>query len=251
VKVPAKLQAELLIDYGVGPLRAVVHPLGRDKWARLGLELPVVPGPALPASVGVPVTGQGGRLDRTLVVDREAVVRVSSESGVCGLFKGTDLLSVDGVDSGCELVRVLAPGTYRLLVRPFAGRVIPGMLRWSAESVSQLTEGVGPETWLAPGDVRLYRFDTANAGKLGLGLQAASELLDCAVYNDGYQLVGEGCHQYLSLDKGRYLLTVKNPAAAGAVPRSFKPVLLGLSGDNHDVPAEYLQDFFRRVEVRP
>lgn len=250
-KVPAKTQAELLIEYGVGPVRAMVHPVGREKWARLGLELPVLPGGSLPPSVGVPVTGQSGRLDRTLVVEHEAVVRVSSESGVCGLFKGNDLLSVDGLDTGCELVRVLAPGTYRLLVRPFAARVIPGMLKWTAESVSQLSEGIGAETWLAPGDVRLFRFDTANPGKLGLGIQASSELLDCAVYNDGYQLVGEGCHQYLSLDKGRYLLTVKNPAAAGAVPRSFKPVLLGLKGDTHDIPDEYLQDFFRRVEVRP
>lgn len=248
-KVPAKLGAELLIDHGVGPLRAMVHAPGRERWARLGIELPVVPGAALTSAVAVPL--QAGRIDRTLVVDKEAVVRVSSESGVCGLFRGNDLLSVDGLDTGCELVRVLSPGTYRLLVRPFAARVQPGMMRWTAEPVVQLGEGIGQEDWLAPGEVRLFRFDTANKGKAGLGIQAKSELLECAVYNDGYQLVGEGCQQYLALDKGRFLLTVRNPPSPGAVPLAFKPVLLGLSGEKNDVPGEYLQEFFRRVGVRP
>lgn len=246
-KVPAKSGAELVIEHGVGPLRAMVHAASREKWARLGLELPLVPGAGLSAAVAVPL--QAGRIDRTLIVDKEAVVRVASESGVCGLFKGNDLLSVDGQDTGCELVRVLSPGTYRLLVRPFAGRVQPGTLRWTAEPVTQLNEGVGPEDWLAPGEVRLFRFDTANKGKLGLGVQAKSELLECAVYNDAYQLVGEGCHQYLGLDKGRYLLTVRNPPAPGASPLAFKPVLFGLSGEKNDIPEEYLREFFGRVGV--
>ncbi len=247
VKVPAKSGAELLIEHGVGPLRAMVHTPGRERWARMGIELPVVPGAALTSSVAVPL--QSGRIDRTLVLDKEAVVRVAAESGVCGLFRGSDLLSVDGLDTGCELVRVLSPGTYRLLVRPFAGRVQPGSLRWTADPVTQLAEGVSAEDWLAPGEVRLFRFDTANKGKLGLGVQAKSELLECAVYNDGYQLVGEGCHQYLALDKGRFLLTVRNPPAPGAVPLAFKPVLLGLSGEKNDVPEEYLREFFGRVGV--
>lgn len=246
-KLPAKQGAELLLEHGVGPLRAMVHQPGRERAARLGLELPVVPGPSLGPAVAVPLPG--GRIDRTLVVDKEAVVRVAAEQGVCGLFRGNDLLAVDGLDTGCELVRVLSPGSYRLLVRPFAGRPLPGAVRWTAEPVTQLAEGVGAEDWLAPGEVRLFRFDTLNRGRVGLGLQSKSELLDCAVYNDGYQLVGEGCHQYLSLDKGRYLLTVRNPPAPGATPLAVKPVLLGLSGEKNDIPEEYLSDFFRRVGV--
>ncbi len=246
-KVPARAGAELIVEHGTGPLRAMVHAPGRERWARLGTELPVVPGPSLTSSVAVPL--QGGRIDRTLVVEKEAVVRIASESGVCGLFKGNDLLSVDGLETGCEVVRVLSPGTYRLLVRPFAARVQPGSLRWTAEPVTQLAEGVGPEDWLAPGEVRLFRFDTTNKGKLGLGVQAKSELLECAVFNDGYQLVGEGCHQYLGLEKGRYLLTVRNPPAPGASPLAFKAVLLGLAGEKNDVPEEYLREFFGRVGV--
>lgn len=247
--VPAKLGAELLVEHGAGPLRAAVHAPGRDRWAKLGLELPAVPGPMLPPAVAVPL--QAGRMDRTLVLDRDAVVRVSSEAGVCGLFRGSDLLAVDGLDAGCELVRVLSPGTYRLLTRPFAGEPAPGLLRWTAEPVVALGEGVGPEDWVAPGEVRLFRFSTRGRGRVGLGLQASAESLECAVLDDGYQSVGDGCHQYLALEKGTWLLTVRNPPKPGAAPLAFKPVLLGLSGERADVPQEYLQQLFRRIGVTP
>ncbi len=249
-RLPAKAGAELIIEHDLTALRAMVHTQGREKWARLGIELPVVAGPALQPAVAIPL--QQGRVDRTIVVSQSSVVRVSSETGVCGLFRGNDLLTVDGNDTGCELVRVLNPGTYRLLVRPFASRPLAGgSLRWLAEPVTTLTEGVGAETWLAPGEVRLFTFDTKGKGRVGFGMQANREDLECSVYNDGYQAVGEGCHQYLSLDKGRFLLTVRNPNRPGASPIAVKPVLLGLSGDSNEVPPEYLQDFFGRVGMTP
>ena len=92
------------------------------------------------SAVAVPL--QAGRLDRTLVVDKPSVLRASAETGVCGLFKGNDLLAVDGLDTGCELVRVVSPGTYRVLVRPFAQKPVGGALRWLAEPVTALSEGV-------------------------------------------------------------------------------------------------------------
>ncbi|MDX2011154.1 MAG: hypothetical protein SFW67_13225 [Myxococcaceae bacterium] len=248
-KVPAGTPAELFVDHDLSALRVLVHASGREKWARLGLELPVVPGPPLSPAVAVPL--QAGRLDRTVVVDSSSVLRVSADSGVCGLFKGNDLLAVDGLDTGCELVRVVTPGTYRVLVRPFAQKPVAGALRWLAEPVTTLTEGVAAETWLGPGEVRLFTFDTTGKGRVGLGLQSRSEGLECQVYTDASQPVGDGCQQYLTLEKGRYLLTVRNPNRPGATPLAVRPVLLGLAGDSNDVPREYLEEFFRRVEVTP
>jgi hypothetical protein len=248
-KVPATTAAELFVEHDLGAVRAMVHASGREKWARLGLELPVVPGPPLSSAVAVPL--QAGRLDRTLIVDKPSVLRASAETGVCGLFKGNDLLAVDGLDTGCELVRVVSPGTYRVLVRPFAQKPVGGALRWLAEPVTALSEGVAAETWLAPGEVRLFTFDTTGKGRVGLGLQAKSEGLECQVYTDASQPVGDGCQQYLTLEKGRFLLTVRNPNRPGATPISVRPVLLGLAGDSNEVPREYLEDFFRRVEGSP
>lgn len=244
-KLPAKTAAELVVEHEVAPLRVIASTPGRERWARLGLELPSSQSVALAPALAVPL--QQGRVDRTLTLTESAVVRVSAESGVCGLFRGNDLLAVDGADTGCELVRVLNPGTYRLLVRPFANRAQTASVRWLAEPVTVLSEGIAAEAWLAPGEARLFTFDTKAKGRVGLGLQARSETLDCSVFNDGYQALGEGCHQYLALEKGRFLFMVRNPSRPGGAPIAVKPVVLGLAGDAAPVPPEYLQDLFRRV----
>ena len=80
--------------------------------------------------------------------------------------------------------------------------------------MSALGEGVGTEEWLAPGGARLFRFETKGKGKVGLGIQSTSEALDCLITNDAYQPLGDGCQQYLTLDKGAYLLTGAQPAQA-------------------------------------
>ena len=72
-----------------------------------------------------------------------------------------------------------------------------GLLRWTSEPVVALKDGVGAEEWISPAEVRVYRFQTASMGRVGLGIQAKAESLDCAVYDDGYRLLGEGCQQYL------------------------------------------------------
>jgi hypothetical protein len=179
------------------------------------------------------------------------VVRVTSDSGVCGLVQGSELLSVDGFDAGCELVRLLPAGTYRLLVRPFAGQPLPGTLRWIAEPVATLGEGIGPEEWVAPSEVRVYRFSTASKGWMGLGVQTSSELLSCSIYDANHQLLGDGCQQYLRLEQGNYLLMIRLSGRGSAQPLRFRPVLLGLAGAQAAVPEDYLKDLFRRIGVSP
>ncbi|MBI3181214.1 MAG: hypothetical protein HYZ28_03625 [Myxococcales bacterium] len=247
--VPAGIGAELLIDYAARPYRAVVHVPGRDKWARLGVELPAKSGPALGQAVAIPASG--ALVDRVFELPQDAVVRIRSDSGVCGLFRGNDLLAADGLDAGCELTRLVSAGTYRFLVRPFDKVPLTGTLSWTAEPVSVLADGVGPEEWISPSEVRLYRFATASAGKIGLGLQVQAERLDCQLFDDGHRLLGEGCQQYLSVEKGSYLLAIRAPASPGARPLRYRPVLLGLAGAKTGVPEEYLRDFFNRIGANP
>lgn len=248
--VPKGLAVELKIEHGIGPLRVLVHTQGRELWTRLGMELPQQPGAALPAAVAIATSG-GARIDRTLVLAKDTVVRVHADAGVCGLVRGSELLAVDGLATSCELLRLLPAGTYRILWRPFADRPLPGTLRWTAEPVSTLGEGIGPEDWIAPAEVRVYRFSLASSGWLGLGMQASSEALECAIHNTAHKLLGDGCQQYLKLEQGSYLLTVRLPRRAGALPLRMKPVLLGLAGAKANVPEEYLKDLFRRIGVNP
>ncbi|MBL9038061.1 MAG: hypothetical protein JNG84_06075 [Archangium sp.] len=243
--IPSGLSAEILVEHAASPVRAIVSSAGKEAETTLNLEASPMPAPALPAATSVALTGT--RFERTLVVERESVVRLSAESGVCALVKASTLLAVDGLGAGCEVVRLVTPGTYRVLVRPFANQPMQGSVRWLSESVTKLSEGVAAESWLAPGEVRVFTFDTAGPGKVGLGLQSKREGLECTVYDAAQQLVGTGCQQYLSLAKGRWVLTVRNPPGPKSVAIAVRPVVLGLSGDAAPIPEDYLHDFFSRI----
>ncbi len=244
-ELPAGLGAELKVDHAAGPLRVLTFSPGRELEARLGVQASALP--LAPVAASSVVALSGGRLDRTLVLDRDSVVRVKADFGVCGLFKGSELLAVDGFDAGCEVARVLGPGTYRAVVRPFDGvAVASATFRWTQEPVVALKDGVGAEDWLAPSESRLFRFSTLSKGNVGLGVQTRDESLDCSIYDEGFHLLGEGCQQFLKLEKGSYLLSVKLPAKRDAAPLRFKPVLVGLAGAKAEVPREVLEDLFRR-----
>lgn len=245
--VPANRSARLELEHGGGPFRALVHAPADERWARLGDANKTADkaAPRLEAARLVPLAG--ARQERTFTVEKDAVVRLRADSGVCGLLRGGELLAVDGLGQGCDVARLLSPGVYRAVVRPFGGQPFKGGLSWTAEPVVALDDGVGNEEWIAPGEVRLFRFDTAAPGKVGLGLQVRAESLDCAVYDGEHRPVGEGCQQYLSLSKGPFLLSVRQRPAVGAAPLRFRPVLLGLAGTREEVPESYLKDLFSRI----
>ena len=76
-----------------------------------------------------------------------------------------------------------------------------------------------------------------------------AELLECSVLDQEQRVLGEGCQQFLQLDKGTWMLAIHAPA--NARPLKFKPVLVGLAGAKADVPEEYLRDFFQRIGENP
>jgi hypothetical protein len=248
-QLPAHEGAELLVEHGAQAFRALAHASGRDKWARLGVELTTTQGSALAPAVAVPAAG--ARVDKSFVLDQPAMVRLASESGVCGLFRGNDLLATDGLDAGCNIDRLLAAGTYRWVVRSFAQVPMLGTMHWTLEPVATLADGVGPEEWLAPAETRLYRFATASEGRVGLGVQVRAERLECRIFDEAHVLLGDGCQQFLALDKGSYLLSVSARPGPGATPLRYRPVLLGLAGAKANVPDEYLRDFFNRIGAQP
>lgn len=237
--------AEVQFEHPPGPWRAVVFDAAKELQATIALEPSGPPAPALAMATAVVLPS--ARLDRTLTVAQESVLRVKSDGGVCGLFRAGAVLAVDGEGRGCSLWRVVAPGSYQLVVRPFGGAPAGGELGWSAEPVATLADGVGVEKWVGPGQLQVFRFEVQGQAKVGLGLQAPSETLDCSVHDEAGRRVGHGCHQYLSLEKGRYLLAVAHPGGASSAPLRYRPVVLGLQGSAVQVPPEYLQDFFRRI----
>jgi hypothetical protein len=242
--IPPSKAARLEVEHSGAPLRVLAFRPGQEQSARLASA---ASGTSTRLEAARVIAASGALLERSFTVEKDAVVRVRSDAGVCGLFSAKELLAVDGLGKGCDLARLLAPGSYRLVVRPFGGQALKGGVGWSAEPVTNLADGVGGEEWIAPGEVRLFRFDTRAAGKLGLGVQVRADALDCTVYDHGHRPLGEGCQQYLSVPQGRFLLSVRLKAGPGAAPLRFRPVLLGLSGTREEVPEDYLKDLFSRI----
>jgi len=247
LELPAGQGAALEVVHGAGPLQAVLAPPERLLAATFGVAPGAAPAPALAPGAVASLSGPG--LERSLELERPAVVRVRAESGVCALSGPGGLEVVSGAGQGCDLHRLLAAGVWRVSVRAFAGRPLAGGLSWSAEAPLELVEGVGQEDWVAPGEVRLYRFSLRSDGEVGLGLRAEADVLECAVLDEGQRLVGEGCQQFLRLRAGSYLLLVRTGEALR--PARFRPVLLGLAGGRSEVPAAYLRDFFQRIGFQP
>lgn len=247
-QVPPGRGGELRLEAEPGGLRAVLAPGAALAAATLSAP-PGAQSPAeLPAARALNLSGHAA--ERTFTLKEEAAVHLRSESGVCGLAQGTTVLAAEGMGRGCNLSRVLPAGTYRFLVRAFAGQPLSGSMSWTQEPVKTLKEGVATEeSWVAPGQTRYFRFSTEAAGKVGLGLQVPAEVLECTVLDASQRVLGEGCQQFLSLQRGSYLLAIHAPDSARPLP--FKPVLVGLAGTRSEISEEYLQNFFQRIGAEP
>jgi hypothetical protein len=239
--------ASVVIDRGDQLLRALVFAAGEENRALLGAHPAVSSVTPLPPGTALPVTG--APLERSLTVTEPSVLHVRSTSGICALLQGDQPIQADGWFQGCTLDRLVSPGTYRLFLRPFGSLPLDGTLTWTREPVVSLADGLGPPSWVSPGQKRLFRFQVASQGSVGLGLQVSADSLECSVLDAGQKAIGQGCQEFLSLQPGSYLLAVHAPG--GSQPMTFRPVVVGLAGSKMEVPTEYLRDFFQRIRGQP
>ncbi|WP_375766865.1 hypothetical protein NR798_34990 [Archangium gephyra] len=249
LQVPPGRRGQVVLETNPGGVRAV---LAAPEGLGMALLPPAPKGKVpelLPAAKALRLSGEV--VERTLTVPADAVVHLRSDSGVCGLTRDNAVLVVAGLERGCSFDRLLTAGTYRLVVRGFADQPLSGNLTWTHEPVKELAEGVAQaEGWVAPGQTHYFRFDTASAGHIGLGLQVPAEVLQCTLLDTSQRVLGEGCQQFLALEKGTYLLAIHAPSTLER-PLPFKPVLVGLAGAKTGVPEEYLRDFFNRIGENP
>jgi hypothetical protein len=244
-RLPANASGEVVAESTGGPLRAVAYAgaLGPALFPRLppaGKPSPLAEGQAASLAPG---------FDRAIALEQSAVVHVRATAGVCALVSADGAREVAGDGRGCELHRLLEKGTHRLLIRPFGDQPLQGVATWTRGALEALGEGIGPERWIAPGEARYFRFTTASKGRVGIGLQAQADTLDCTVLDASQKALGDGCQQLLELEQGSYLFAVRAPPASPA--SRIRPVVFGLAGAKLSVPEEYLRDFFARIGAQP
>jgi hypothetical protein len=229
----------------VGAKSAPVVTLAAGRFGALPSQTP-----SQAAPLGTAIALGGNVVDRRIDLAGPSAVRIRATSGVCALATAARtetwrIVESQGLGGGCDIVRVLPKGSHRVVVRGFGTAPLSGNVDVTAEPVTALADGVGPEALVASGDARTYRFDLAGDGEVGVGLETDADTLDCTLLDDAQDVVGDGCHQFHRLKRGTYYLRVAAPDEEG--PRRFKPVVFGLKGDVIDVPDDWLRDFFARV----
>jgi hypothetical protein len=176
-RIPANAAGEMAIESPGGPLRAVAYA-GADRALVLSGRVQGAKPAALLEGQAAPLASG---FDRAISLAQSALVHVRASAGVCALVGSDGSRVVDGEGRGCELHRLLEKGTYRLAIRPFGDQPLAGTAAWTKSAVEVLTEGVGPERWIAPGEALYFRFTTASTGRVGIGLQVQADALECAV----------------------------------------------------------------------
>ena len=256
VELPARRGAEIVVEHGAGPWRALVatttkpastspaHARAIDTalaTSRLGT---IAQGPVA-LTIGLAGVMKGVTRAERVKLAAPAVVRVRADSGVCGVVVDDRVVASSGEGTGCDLSTALPVGEHTIAVRGFAGAALTGTVTVTAEPIPTLGEGIGDELLLLPGEARLLRVPLENDGELGIGIQVGAEVLRCALLDPFGVVVAEGCQLFGRFTRGTYLLRVALDDDEG--PRRFRPVVFGLKGAEIDVPDAFLNDFFRRV----
>jgi hypothetical protein len=241
-RLPAGQGAEIKVEHDERPWRVFAHRPGELMSARYG-SMPTGQAPA--AVFGTAAALTGNVVQRRVELKQPSALRVQATAGVCAIASGKRILESQGLGGGCDIVRVMPPGSHLVLVRGFGAASLQGNLSVTAEPLLSLDEGVGAEAIVAAGDVRTFRFAVAGDGAVGVGLQTPADTLSCTLLDEKQETVGAGCHQFHRLQRGTYFLRVQAPSEGP--PRRFKPVVFGLKGSVVDVPDAWLREFFARI----
>jgi len=229
----------LRIEHGVGPFLAWLDRPGSettDLWARadaarsLDISLPAL----------VPLEGPASLLRFKL--EQPALLHVSSAASLVTLLRGDSGKALADIHPNGTTWDVFRPaGPVELLVRPFAGQSLAGILKITATPVTPIDEGLGPETLLAPGQARLFSFRVQRRGAVGIGVRATTDVVETLLMSEGGETLGRGALQMPLLDPGTYLLALTAPA--DAAPVTARAAVAGLRPQDTGPPEEVLRAY--------
>jgi hypothetical protein len=164
-----------------------------------------------------------------------ALVSVEAPGSERWAQRDADALSVDVF---------LPAGRSLVVLRALAGRPLGGDLEAGSSEVVPLSEGLGPEILLGPGEQRFAAFTVERAGPVGVAVRADAEVVNLRLLDArGRPLPGsrDGVLHMTDLTPGRYLMALSLPADHR--PVRVRPVVVGLeppSGPPDEVVQRHL-----------
>ena len=134
-------------------------------------------------------------------------------------------------------------GPLEIRVRALGSGPLRGELELKYVCASPLSEGLGPETLLTPGESRVFRFELSRPGLVGVGVRADSVAVTTSLRNARGEVIGRGFLQMHELPSGAYYLALSIPP--DSEPVRARAAVAGLerpsSGPPDEIVARYLE----------
>ncbi|HKK07184.1 MAG TPA: hypothetical protein VKA50_15185 [Gammaproteobacteria bacterium] len=176
-----------------------------------------------------------------LRADAAVITRVSHAAGARE--------QIDAHPQGLAMDVYLPAGPARIALHPLGASQLSGVLDVDTTPVVRIGEGLGPEALLAGGGSRLFGFSVKQAGPVGIGIRASSDVVSGVVLDARGHRIGEGVVQMPTLQPGDYLLLVRVPA--DSPPVRVRPALAGLEPPGTGPPLEVVRKYLALAGLKP
>jgi hypothetical protein len=231
----------LEISHGAGLLLCWIDRLGNEAE---GL-LPSIPDPARATIISPPEIYQLHAATEVFSIKtpEPVLLHVRMPSSSISMIRRASGESEVNVHPNQTLMEAYLPeGTTSLYLRTAGGGSLSGSVEFTSSPVTPVSEGLGPEVLLAPGDCRLFSFEVRQAGPVGVGVRASSDVVETELLSSNGKSLGKGTVQKFNLNPGLYLLALRAPAQG--VPVRAQPAVVGIvlpsTGPPEDVIRKYL-----------
>lgn len=145
-------------------------------------------------------------------------------------------------------VRHFADAPVNISVRPLGAAALTGTAELRVTASTPITEGVGPEVLLGPGEARAFHFDVQRDGDIGLGVQASADHVEATLIRDGVEL-GTGLVQMTEVRAGQHILVLHLPSDAH--PVRARPVLTGIEPPDTGPPEDTIRHYLQLASETP
>ncbi len=171
---------------------------------------------------------------------------------VVGVRHGEGPLVVSTHEAGASVDLLLPGGPSDVLLRPLGADRFLAPVELSSSPVVALSEGLGPELLLRPGQTRFFSFEVEREGPVGLGVHADADTVELTLLSPRGEPLGQGLAQMPTLQPGPWLMAIALPAHAE--PVRLQPVVVGIDPPDTGPPEDVIRQYLRLAsnpEVQP
>ncbi|MEO5373921.1 MAG: hypothetical protein H7840_06520 [Alphaproteobacteria bacterium] len=228
-------EAVLMVRHRAGLLAAWLDGTGADAWP---VAADAAPGPAAPGTVALSGAEARWRFEAAAA----GLLHVRSSAPVLtGVRRSDGAPEVEAWPQGAAMHVFTPAGSTIVALRPLDADQLVGAARLTRSEAVAIGEGLGPKLRLAPGDGRLFSFETRADGPVGIGVRGSSDSVRVRLLDARGTTLSEGTVAMTDLKAGRYFLLVRNRGDAGST--DIQPALVGSerpdSGPPEDVKRKY------------